>query len=213
MTAHAQLKPAIIGIRGFFQSGKDTVAEILEELFDIDDRYDVDIYSFANNLREAIALIFGFDIKYVFSESFKTDKHNVHVIGLPGTRMSGRELLQYFGTQICRNMDMDCWSRSCINRIDPGDEIVIIKDVRFFSEVQAIRGGGNPSFIIHVERPGHVGDSHQSEQELADAEGIDDFVIQNDGSLDDLTEKVRQVYLTIEERIRREADKSIGKPH
>jgi len=201
MTIPIQFKPAIIGIRGFFQSGKDTVASMLEDLFD-QDGYDVDTRSFAYNLRVAIMKIFGFSYKYVFSEKFKTDWHNISPIGQPGRKMTGRELLQYFGTEICRVMDSDCWTRSCINEIYYDDiEIAIAKDVRFFSEVQAVRDNGNPSFIIRVERLGHNGDGHQSERELADASGIDDFVIQNNGSIEDLKKKVQQVYKEIRKRI------------
>jgi len=201
MTELTQFKPVIIGIRGFFQSGKDTIAAIFEETFN-KDNYDVDVRSFAHNLRIAIMKIFGFNYTYVFSEEFKTDLHDINPIGQPDKKMTGRELLQYFGTEVCRAMSRDCWSHSCINEIRCDDiGVAIVKDVRFLTEVQAIRNSGNPSFIIRVERPGHNGDGHQSERELADASGIDDFVIQNDGSIEDLKKKVQQVYKEIRKRI------------
>jgi hypothetical protein len=52
--------------------------------------------------------------------------------------MTGREFLQYFGTNVCRALDDECWTRRCHNDIlTDGSDIAIIQDCRFANEVKS----------------------------------------------------------------------------
>jgi len=191
----------IIGIRGALQSGKNTVANILSECFDI--RFYVEQRSFAANLRLAVSMIFGVDTDDEVYEDFK--KSETHVMNLYAAGecdlLSGRELLQFFGTEICRTMDPDCWARGPITYFKKElCDIGIIPDLRFPNEVNAIRDNDVHNFIIKVERPGFTGDNHESEHAL-DNYKKDDFIIVNDGILDDLRTKVGLIAEQIEKVI------------
>jgi hypothetical protein len=70
----------------------------------------------------------------------------------------------------------------------------IITDVRFPNEAQAIKDRGG--IIIRIERPGgesHCGGAHASETALDDYDF--DIVINNDGTIDELIDKVKQLNL------------------
>lgn len=63
-----------------------------------------------------------------------------------------RTLLQYFGTNVCRqNLGDNIWVDSCMSSINNYDSIKCIADVRFKSEVDAINNLAN-SYIIRIVR-------------------------------------------------------------
>ena len=69
----------------------------------------------------------------------------------------------------------------------------IVSDLRFkveYNEVK-LRDG----IIIYIERPGCTPGSHSSEREVLEmkGQGLFDYTIQNDGSLKDLFNKIKEV--------------------
>ena len=92
----------------------------------------------------------GFDLKDTWS---------------PDDFMTGREFMQYFGTDICRKMYSDVWANATVNAIkrdDPG--IGIITDCRFPNEVEAVKNAGG--VVIRLTRSVHGTDEHFSEKAL-----------------------------------------------
>lgn len=67
---------------------------------------------------------------------------------------------------------------------------VVIPDVRFRNEADGIKAAGG--LLLKITRPGHSGDGHPSETELADYDGWD-HVIENNGSIVELQYKVVQL--------------------
>lgn len=70
----------------------------------------------------------------------------------------------------------------------------IITDVRFPNEAQAIKDRGG--IMIRIERPGvesHCGGQHPSETALDNYNF--DYVIENEGSIDELIQKIKQLKL------------------
>lgn len=54
----------------------------------------------------------------------------------PSGPMTGREIMQVFGTEMIRNIYFDCWARSTYNQIKKdGYELSIISDGRFENEI------------------------------------------------------------------------------
>jgi len=50
--------------------------------------------------------------------------------------MTVREVLQYFGTNICRKMFSDCWVHACYNQVlNDGSDLAVIDDCRFPNEL------------------------------------------------------------------------------
>ncbi len=78
--------------------------------------------------------------------------------------MTGREVLQYFGSDICRKMYENIWFDACIRRIRKDNpELALISDVRFSNEILGIKEAGGivfglPRDIVNGK------DTHSSEQ-------------------------------------------------
>ena len=95
--------------------------------------------------------------------------------------MSGREFLQFFGTEIGRKMYPQIWVNKTINNIlREQSNIAIITDVRFPDEVRAIQEAGGT--VLRLTRCPD-GDSHESENALNpdvfDWDGFD-FIVDNE---------------------------------
>jgi hypothetical protein len=107
-----------------------------------------------------------------------------------------REILQVFATEACRNiMRKDIWIRALERRIlDLSDtNLIVIPDVRFINEVNAIRTWGG--CLVKIVRPGWSHEdraTHRSESELIGYDDWDDTIV-NEGTLKDLSDKVNRV--------------------
>ena len=102
-----------------------------------------------------------------------------------------RQLLQCVGTEIVRhNLGEDFW----VKRILIMDRPTIISDLRFESELKAVKEKGGT--IIFVDNPKCEPSNHESEsavlQMLENQEF--DYVIENNGSMKDLFNRVLNIY-------------------
>lgn len=129
----------LIGLCGPAGCGKTTVAERLR------DHRGYKIVSFADPLYDAVSLITGVPVGKLKDRATKEAE-------LPGFGRSPRFLLQTLGTDWGRDMvSENIWVQAAMTRIRP-DEDVVIPDVRFDNEAEAIvdRGGK----VFYVVRPG-----------------------------------------------------------
>ena len=79
-------------------------------------------------------------------------------------KMTAREFMQFFGTDIMRKIHPNVWANACINKITKeGSDLAIIADVRFPNEVEAINKAGGK--VLRLERDVHE-DNHDSETAL-----------------------------------------------
>ncbi|AZU99228.1 dNMP kinase [Acinetobacter phage vB_AbaP_APK2] len=206
-----------IGLIGLAGSGKDTVAVILQEaLKERGQVFEIDRY--AGLLKEAARQVFGenFDDRNVkevdkFVDLYLADKIidatdyvylklNRSDIDLDEwnalcqkhidscTWMSPRKFQQLLGTEVGRALDENIW----VNYLKNQDRNLIIPDVRF--------GNEDVDFNILITRhPVPQGKLHASEVYAAELQLSDnpydyvDYVIHNDGSIDDLKRKVQQL--------------------
>lgn len=119
-----------------------------------------------------------------------------------------REVLQKLGTDCMRDqLHPNVWVNALFADYKPikqcyvehGSQIVreyvypdwLITDVRFPNEAKAIKDRGG--LLIRVERPGTSSGDHPSETSL-DSYQYWDYLIINDGSIQDLVEKVKTIY-------------------
>ena len=157
--------------------GKTTVADLLIEHRRV---------SFAAPLKEAVSNMLhelglpGFNYAYIDKEAI-----------VPEVGVSARHMMQTLGTE---------WGRSCIHpdfwvmiaraktqRIMADGRSVVIDDVRFPNEAAMIRDLGGE--LWRIDRPGvSYSGSHESEGGLEDI--TPDRVIVNDGTIDQLLEKI-----------------------
>ena len=101
-----------------------------------------------------------------------------------------RSLLQNLGVGARTVFGENFWVDQAFAGIKEGTDVVI-PDVRFHSEADAIKARGG--FLIRIDRPGHRGQGHVSETALADFDGWD-ATVTNTGTVQDLeTEIVKTV--------------------
>jgi hypothetical protein len=175
----------IIGLSGYARSGKDTIANILvEEGFKR--------VAFSDALQKCMIafnpiidwdLVNNVPIRYVdLVEELGYDKCKELY---PEFRRS----LQFMATEVGRNtFDENIWLNFVTDRInaEPNQDWVIT-DCRFRNEIKAVEDAGG--FIWRVMRYGYNGaNNHISEHEL-DNYNFDEIIF-NNGSIDDLKEKV-----------------------
>jgi len=79
--------------------------------------------------------------------------------------MTGRDVMQYVGTDIFRNMYEPVWTKSTIKKIEQyGSKISVVTDVRFENEVVAIQEAGGKVLRLTKDVMGE--DAHESENQL-----------------------------------------------
>lgn len=142
----------------------------------------VKIYNFADTLKYFCIDVLGLDESKMFgSDDDKNTKTHISWKEMPIPRslktagerniflnkrgyMTNREILQVFGTDVCRSLHNKCWGESCFKKINEDQpEIAIIGDCRFEDELQiGIDNGANT--IKHINT-GNT-DTHKSELAL-----------------------------------------------
>lgn len=188
-------------------SGKGTVGEILAESGFITD-------SFARPLKDAVSIIFDWPRKLLEGDTALSRKWREEPDAFWsekfGRPFSPREALQLMGTEAGRDVfHNDLWVISLINRSKGKD--VVVTDVRFQNEIKYIQDNGgivirvkrgeDPSWFDTVASTNYLSDDiidslpHRSEWDWV---GCDfDHIITNDGTLQQLREKVEAILLSI----------------
>lgn len=94
---------------------------------------------------------------------------------------------RYFGDKL--------WCLTTLKYTNTHD--LIISDLRF--KIEAFKVKDYNGFLIYIDRPGCEVGNHQSEREAFEIynEGQCDYVIHNNGSLEDLFYKCKDVYAKI----------------
>lgn len=133
--------------------------------------YPCKIYAFADTLKEFAVNVLGLEHRQVYGTD--ADKNSpTHLrwenmptdcIGLSGP-MTAREVLQYFGSDICRKMYENIWFDACIRKIrKDAPELALISDVRFPNEITGIQKEGGIVFGLPRDIYNNS-DAHSSEQ-------------------------------------------------
>jgi hypothetical protein len=125
-------------------------------------------YSFASALKEICTGLFGITPEQCFGTDI--DKNSLTWFkwkDMPGYkgkekgRMSAREFMQYFGTDVCRKIHPDIWTDRTLKSIATEEPLIaVISDCRFQNEVDAVQRAGGK--VVKLTR-GKSGDGHSSE--------------------------------------------------
>jgi len=167
----------IIGLSGYAQSGKDTVAELLCL------NYGFKRISFALPMRDAIYTL----NPIVEGGNRVADLVDEYGWDVAKANPEVRRLLQVFGTEVGRNLFGETfWIDQAFKRAEEYERVVF-SDVRFPNEATAIQQRGGD--VWRINRHNHAAvNVHTSEH------AMDMFmfkhVIYNDGTLDDLSDEV-----------------------
>ena len=101
-----------------------------------------------------------------------------------------RQLMQYFGTEICQKyFGKKVWINTVLN--NPNN--LIISDLRFKTEAEAVKNKGGK--LIYIYRPNINPGNHASEKEVIELLNAKkfDMIIKNDSSLESLFYKVKEI--------------------
>ena len=138
----------IIGLVGFIGAGKGTVADLLVE------RHAFIKESFANSVKDACAVIFGWNRGLLEGDSLESrawrEQKDEWWSKKLGREFSPRLALQLMGTEAGRDVfHPDLWVHTVLRRCKPS-QYYVIADVRFPNEIKAIRDSGGR--VIRVRR-------------------------------------------------------------
>ena len=181
----------LIGLAGPARAGKNTVAEAMS--FHLGPR--VEMMAFADPLKDACVSLFGLTKEERYDESLKE-------VVLQRWGLSPRQMYQDVGTMVRMQLGADFWVRRWELEYEklPRDCAVIVTDVRFDNEADAIRKKGG--IIVKVDRHALLqGDTakHESEKGL----WLDpDYVICNYSTLDSLISAAKLLARELYGRIR-----------
>lgn len=206
----------IIGITGLISSGKDTIADYLTTY------QGFKRISFAASLKDAVAAVFDWDRESLegttkASRVWREQKDEWWSNRLK-MDITPRWVLQYWGTDVCRNhFHNDIWVASVEHRLLNSKEDIVITDCRFSNEVAAIKNAGgvairvqrglNPewydSAIAYNRGPNGNASWALSKMKLDNMKihaseyssiGLKyDHVIENNGTIDSLHEKIKNL--------------------
>lgn len=164
----------IIGLTGYAQSGKDTVANILVE------NYGYQRVAFADPIRDLL-----YEANPMLKEGYRV-QGLVDVYGWDRVKVDypeARDLLQRLGVGARKTFGDMFWVQQALKNVDANSDYVIT-DVRFPNEAKAIRLNEGAQ-IWRIRRTGFDAvNAHESESAM-DGEKVDQIFL-NSGALDDL---------------------------
>lgn len=206
----------IIGFCGFIGAGKDTAADYLCNFHEF--RRD----SFANTLKDSVACVFGWDRVLLEGRTKEAREWREQVDTWWAKRLSiphltPRWILQHWGTDVCRqHFHDDIWIASLENKMQKTQDNIVISDVRFSNEIQAIHNANG--IVVRIKRgedPEWYNDAinvnagpscidwqisslrlkklgiHASETGWVG--GNIDYTIRNDSTIDDLYQQIKEI--------------------
>ena len=207
----------VLAIMGFIGSGKDTIADYLTRY------HGFKRMSFAASLKDAVSVVFGWERELLEGSTKSSREWREQVDPWWADRLSMPDLtprwvLQYWGTDVCRNhFHNDIWVASVEHRLLNSKEDIVITDCRFSNEVAAIKNAGgiairvqrglNPewydSAIAYNRGPNGNSSWALSKMKLDNMKihaseyssvGLKyDHVIENNGTIDSLHEKIKNL--------------------
>lgn len=193
----------IIGICGLIGSGKGTVADILA------DEQGFTKVSFADSLKDAIATVFGWQRNLLEGDTAESREWREQVdpwwaARLDMPNLTPRWVLQYWGTDVCRNgFHTDIWLASLERKMSHGGNFVI-PDTRFPNEVKMIQRlngqvwrvvrGDDPEWFVNY-RTNSVVPSNIHASEYMWANSKFDNIIPNNNTLDILRRTVKDLLI------------------
>ena len=176
----------LIGILGRKRSGKDTLGSYMIE------KYGYERYAFADPIKDILKTMFDLSDNQLNKDKEKIDER---------WGVSPRTILQKFGTEICRNnlenfiphIKLDgetLWVKLFKIFYEKNkDKNIVVTDVRFMDEINAIKSFGGK--IVKINRENLEFDGHSSEKDIDNYNPeLIDYTIDNNYTYYDLYSQI-----------------------
>lgn len=168
--------------------------------------------AFADSLKDTLSVLFGIPVEKFYERDFK---EHFYIKGLEITDtpdnildedsfikmlnkkdfsflkthfITIRQLLQCFGTEIVRGLFGNAfWAERAMKHTF---DKMIITDLRFKVELEAVRKRNG--LVLYIDNPNCIPEQHASESEVLEMKDNHDFdfIIENNGTLEDLFNKI-----------------------
>lgn len=172
----------VIGVNGRAQHGKDTIVQILHDLYGYERVAFADILkNVAYNSKAEIPTVFGHERidKLVDAIGWEDAKKNQYV----------REFLQGLGVAGRLYLAEDVWVAAAYHNAPKG-KLLAISDMRFPNEFQSVKDRGG--ITIRVTRPGIPSVNEHISETALDNHAFD-YYLTNDETVADLAQQVIEV--------------------
>ena len=178
----------IYAVTGKARSGKDTVADYIAF------KLNCNKYALATPLKEMVCNMLSVSMGEL--DVFKNEKWAVHAASgnhFEELDISFRSILQKCGDEMKAFFGIDCFMRKLhMKMLEEQNDCSVISDVRLLEEQKWLAANTNPVFIKIVRDTEDDKDSgHRTESEV-DSLGYD-VVIYNNGTIDELYEKIDKI--------------------
>lgn len=178
----------IILLSGYAGSGKTTACTLLTEIL----KPCVSVAAFADAVKDQVAELYGFDRRLCDTSSGKQSVQNT----IKGKKTVRDLLIEHSAAMKFEHRNSGYWADIVVERMHESankDGAWILHDWRYKRELQTLRVAfPDAQFItIRITRSGVTPLADPSEHDLDGY--VVDHVIQNDGSRDDLAEKLRAI--------------------
>lgn len=182
---------SLIALIGYKQSGKNTVADIINKYYPYYDQT-----SFAAPIKEILSKVYDVSIDDLNNEEFRSKPH---------PKLNGktfRYAMQFIGTESFRKLYENTWL-DYLERYIEGKRDIIVTDLRFFNEAKLIRK--LKGYIIGITResvlPTRKGwkfwmhkELHESEKHIPEIiRQYAAYTISNNGNIEDLENNVLDI--------------------
>jgi hypothetical protein len=181
----------VVGVCGRRRSGKDTVANILHEL------YGYENVKISNDLKNALKILFGFNHEQIEGHLKDVVDERWGVSPRQAMQFIGTEVMQYKISELLPDMGRKFWIKGFINKHivhEDRSKLLVITDIRFLHEYLELRKYlSDELLMLKIERdmPCSQADEHCSEQEFLQIPV--DYTIKNNGTKEDLKSSVQQL--------------------
>jgi hypothetical protein len=167
----------IIGFCGKKRSGKDTAAEAILAY----PEYGFKRLAFADPMRKIVQELFNFREEQMTGSAAQREAGDPRYHRQDGQLLSARYAMQKLGTEFGRACCPDIWVRKTLDKA-AWFHNVVITDVRFRNEIEAINEGGGR--VIRIHRADSPLDGHASETEMDSfPDNMFAAVLNNDGTV------------------------------
>ena len=169
----------LIGITGRAGAGKDTICTIAREFLLIENKR-VEIIGCATPLKRICADVFHTALNVPLISFYGTQEEKEKEIeNIPG--WSGRKILQHIGTEGFRAVHSHIWAAyllgSATSFFKAGVDVVLVNDVRFPEEAEAIQSFGGLVVRVYRNLADSTTPTHVSERDLDNIKP--DYIIDN----------------------------------